>query len=189
MALRIDARHVGARLGLGWLAFSGGDRHAATRWWREAQELAPDDPRVAAVHRQLEAARSSAVPAQGPRPSASRTLFADIERGGARLALLVDEAGLVLAGTAPSPDGRDQADELGAELRGLSADAERALRQLQLGDWEQLHVECDLGTLALGPVPDGGVALVATDRETPAGLTRLLLDRARRVAGNWMSTL
>ena len=99
------------------------------------------------------------------------------------------EGGLVLAGAATVEGGDDRADELGAELRGLSTDAERALRQLQLGAWEQLHVECEGGALALAPVREGAVALVATGAETPAGLTRLLLDRARRTSNTWMSAL
>lgn len=190
MTLRIDARHLGARLGLAWLAFSAGDRPAAARWWREAQELSPHDPRVVAMQRHLssEAGQPGAT-APSSRPDASRALFAELERAGARVALLVDEAGLVLAGRAPAADRPDSADELGAELCGLSADAERALGQLQLGVWEQLHVECDGGTLALGPVQGGAVALIATAEGTPAGLTRLLLDRARRTGGAWMSAL
>jgi len=190
MTLRIDANHVGARLGLGWLAFAGGDRSTATRWWTEAHTLAPDDPRVAAVRRRLDAPPSVApAAARPPRLDASRSVFADVERAGARVVLLVDEGGLVLAGAATVEGGDDRADELGAELRGLSLDAERALRQLQLGEWEQLHVECEEGALALGPVRDGAVALVATNAGTPAGLARLLLDRARRASNAWMTAL
>lgn len=190
MTLRLDAHHVGARLGLGWLAFAGGDRSTASRWWTEAHALEPDDPRVAAVRRRLAATPAApSVTVRAPRPDAARTLFSEVERSGARVALLVDEAGLVLAGAATVDGGDDRADELGAELRGLSTDAERALRQLQLGAWEQLHVECEGGALALAPVREGAVALVATSAETPAGLTRLLLDRARRTANTWMTAL
>ncbi len=190
MALRIETNHVGARLGLGWLAFAGGDRSTATRWWTEAHALAPDDPRIAAFRRRLDATPVAATAAvRSSHPDASPAVFADVERAGARAVLLVDEGGLVLAGAATVEGGDDRADELGAELRGLSTDAERALRQLQLGAWEQLHVECEGGALALAPVREGAVALVATGAETPAGLTRLLLDRARRTSNTWMSAL
>jgi predicted regulator of Ras-like GTPase activity (Roadblock/LC7/MglB family) len=218
MSLRIEERHVGARLGLSWLALSGGDHRSAIRRWEEARAIAPADPVIEAVGRLLAraprptpaamtatpapatpatATPATAPPAQGvpasalpaPRAGASHTLFAEVERAGARAVLLVDEEGLVLAGRAPSRDGRDRADELGAELRGLSSDAERALRQLQLGAWEQMQVECDAGTLALGPAPEGAVALVATGEGSPAGLPRLLLDRARRAARAWMAAL
>lgn len=193
MTLRIDERHVGARLGLSWLALGGGDHRSATRWWEEARAIAPGDARVEAVGRQLARAPRStpaatpAVPV--PRAGVTHTLFADVERAGARVVLLVDEAGLVLAGRAPSPVGQDRSDELGAELRGLSTDARRALRQLQLGAWEQLQVECDAGTLALGPAPEGAVALVATGEDSRPGVPRLLLDRARRAASAWMAAL
>lgn len=190
MTLRIEARHLGARLGLAWLSYSAGDRPAAARWWREAQELSPDDPRVVAMQRHLASdAETPAAVVPSSLPDASRAVFAELERAGARVALLVDEAGLVLAGRAAASHGPEGADALGAELSGLSADAERALGQLQLGGWEQLHVECERGTLALGPVEGGAVALVATGEGTPAGLTRLLLDRARRSGGAWMSAL
>lgn len=190
MTLRIDAQHLGARLGLAWLAYSAGDRPAAARWWHEARELAPDDPRVVAMQRHLaEAPELPANPTSPSRPDAAHALFSELTRAGARVALLVDESGLVLAGTAATADRTDRAEEVGAELCGLSADAERALGQLQLGAWEQLQVECDRGTLALAPVQGGAVALVATGHEAPAGLTRLLLDRARRTGGAWMSAL
>ncbi len=189
MTLRLDGRHVGAQLGMGWLALAGGDRASALRWWQKAQASAPGDPRIEAAGRQLAIApAASPVPAPA-RARASRELFDEIERGGAHLALLVDDDGLVLAGQALAPSGGDRSDELGAELCGLSGDAERALSQLQLGSWERLLVECESGTLALGPVSGGAIALIATAAATPAGLPRLLLDRARRSAGHWLETL
>lgn len=263
MALRLEPRHIGARLGLGWLAHRIGDREAATRWWQSAHDLAPNDPRVAAAGRQLHgpsaaathatrgaehaptrraatAPRTTAAPASptstsdarttpvhvsprraivGPAstdvsddagsasaevPSAlnshaatrpredgtdDRSVFGAVTRGGAQFALLVDSDGLVLAGHAPVGAGSDRADALAAELSGLSAEARAALRQLDLGAWEHLLVECEASTLALAPGGGDTVMLVATASGTPAGLPRLLLDRARQRANAWMDSL
>ncbi|MBK9979115.1 MAG: roadblock/LC7 domain-containing protein [Gemmatimonadetes bacterium] len=110
-------------------------------------------------------------------------------RGGARFALLVDGDGLVLAGHAGVASGLDRADALAAELSGLSGEARGALRQLQIGAWEHLLVECEALTLALAPGEGDTVTLVATPAGTPAGLPRLLLDRARQRANAWMDAL
>lgn len=266
MALRLEPRHIGARLGLGWLAHRIGDREAATRWWQSAHDLAPNDPRVAAAGKQLHGAssaahhgtpgaeraptrRASAAPRVAPAPTATtaptssvdvrsttaretmrqanvgpasanardeggnapsdappahpahaatasredgaddRSVFGAVTRGGAQFALLVDSDGLVLAGQAPVRSGTDRADALAAELSGLSAEARGALRQLDLGTWEHLLVECEASTLALAPGAGDTVMLVATPSGTPAGLPRLLLDRARHRANAWMDSL
>ncbi len=263
MALRLEPRHIGARLGLGWLAHRIGDREAATRWWQSAHDLAPNDPRVAAAGRQLHgpsaaanhgtpsadrapARRAATAPsvtaaptspasptgaratpvdetprhanvgpastvspdetltapsdappalsahaASAPREDGAddRSVFGAVTRGGAQFALLVDSDGLVLAGHAPVRSGRDRADALAAELSGLSAEARGALRQLDLGAWEHLLVECEASTLALAPGEVDTVMLVATPSGTPAGLPRLLLDRARQRANAWMDSL
>lgn len=123
MAVRVDPRHVGARLGLSWLALRGGDVAGARRWWQAARQSAPDDPRVAAAGRRLEeaaaddtpeacdalearAARSTDAageagdagesgPLAAPAPRAGPTL--QLLTPGAHLALVVDADGLVLA--------------------------------------------------------------------------------------------
>lgn len=261
MALRLEPRHIGARLGLGWLAHRIGDREAATRWWQSAHELSPTDPRVAAAGRQLHAAsaaasqgapslertptrRTAAAPRETTAPTApvpaarttsvgetspsvndgsassgppddtraassdassarsahavpapredsaeDRSVFGAVTRGGAQFALLVDSDGLVLAGHATVRSGSDRGDTLAAELSGLSAEARGALRQLDLGAWEHLLVECEASTLALAPGAGDTVMLVATPSGTPAGLPRLLLDRARQRANAWMDSL
>ncbi|MFN8667653.1 MAG: roadblock/LC7 domain-containing protein [Gemmatimonadaceae bacterium] len=305
MALRLEPRHVGARLGLGWLAWRNGDREAAHRWWQGARDVAPSDPRVLAAGRQLQRAMAGAqgpasapvpatpagtgpaaltpaapvtakpiapaplittprtdvarrpevsavatvapvstsptgvrsilrpltpsdesndvqpapaaplaraaeprrggvkpavtsslpagAPASAPLPTEhpgdARSVFAPIVRGGARFALLVDADGLVLAGATAVASGEDRSDLLAAELSGLSTEAEVALEQLQLGAWEHVLVEGETTTLALAPGDADTITLVATAAGTPAGLPRLLLDRARQRAAHWMESL
>ncbi len=288
MALRLEPRHIGARLGLGWLSWRNGDRASAHRWWQGAHDVAPNDPRVMAAGRQLQraatqapdmgsgagtatapeptlgvAARATAsapasvsppaaarapeptvvthgarsalrpltpsdesnevqpaaalspvraaeprrggvkpavtssLPATPPaatpvsieHPADARSVFAPIVRGGAKFALLVDADGLVLAGATAVSSGEDRSDLLAAELSGLSTEARMALQQLQLGAWEHVLVEGDATTLALAPGTAETITLVATVAGTPAGLPRLLLDRARQRADHWMESL
>ena len=208
MALQLRPQHVSAILGLGWLALRAGDRVTAQRRWEAARDVAPDDPRVAAAARQLVPAPSA--PVRAPAPSLSDhppepegaappspvaaarpmpRVFAGLQEGGALFAVLADGDGLVLAGEARDDGGRDRADELAAQLAGMSEDAGRALRQLQLGRWERVQVECERTTLALAPGAGDTVTLVATDARTPAGVPRRLLDRARRQANAWLEAL
>lgn len=253
MALQLAPGHVGALLGLGWLALRAGDRVTAGRRWEAARAAAPDDPRVAAAARQLQ--EPSPAPADGARPATTRqrqapppatdavtaesparpdgarpgaldvttldaatqaaatqaapaqaaaaqaaaapvvgaralpAVFAGLEQGGALVALLADADGLVLAGEARDAFGRDRSEELAAELAALSGDAARALRQLHLGEWERVQVECEGATLALAPGGGETVTLVVTDARTPAGVPRRLLDRAQRQAAAWLESL
>ncbi len=267
MALQLAPGHVGALLGLGWLALRAGDRVTAGRRWEAARAAAPDDPRVAAAARQLQerrpppptapgrrrfvngrpaprprrrhrrvpraadgarpgalgrddahaaalaaaaqaAAAQAAAPKEPPPPKRRRptaaaqaaaapvvgaralpAVFAGLEQGGALVALLADADGLVLAGEARDAFGRDRSEELAAELAALSGDAARALRQLHLGEWERVQVECEGATLALAPGGGETVTLVVTDARTPAGVPRRLLDRAQRQAAAWLESL
>lgn len=182
MVLCLAPGHVGASLGLSFLAWQAGDASAAMRWWELARDAAPDDPRVAAVGRQLDhTVRSAAAPS---RPGDA--LFAPVEESGATGALLIDADGLVLLGRAPDATGRDVAETLAAELSGLCGEAGLALRQLQLGAWERMQVECDDVTFALAPAPDDTLVLVTTASARPPGLPRLLLQRAHRRAAAWL---
>lgn len=195
MALQLAPGHVSALLGLGWLALRAGDRTTAQRRWEAARDAAPGDPRVAAAARQLQAAPvdasgSTVAAAQAAAPARGvPRVFSDLEQGGALFALLADADGLVLAGEARDAAGCNRSDELAAELAGMSGDAARALRQLQIGAWERVQVECAHATLALAPGEGDTVILVAADARTPAGVPRRLLDRARRQAAAWLEAL
>ena len=107
-----------------------------------------------------------------------RALFADLIGDADQTALLLDADGFVLAGAYLAGDGTDVAQEVGAELSGVSDEAQRAMRHLDLGDWQQIIVETEVATIALAPGPRAGLLLVAADGAMPLGMVRRFLDRA-----------
>jgi predicted regulator of Ras-like GTPase activity (Roadblock/LC7/MglB family) len=127
-------------------------------------------------------------PAEG-----ARYLFADLAGNGEQTALLLDGQGLVVAGTYFVADGRDVAEEVGAALSGVSDEANRAMRHLELGDWTSIMVETDATTVAMGPLrraglTEEGIALVAAARSVPLGFVRRLLQRVTERGISWLGT-
>ncbi len=121
--------------------------------------------------------------------SGARALFRPLLGEHGRAALLLDEDGLVLAGEYPDAEGRDVGEEIGAELAGVRGEAERAVRHLELGEWQRVVVECEGAIVAMAPAPRGGVLLVASDRSSPLGMVRLLVDRLIGRARGWLEGL
>lgn len=122
-----------------------------------------------------------------PDPSRARHLFAPVLDGADQMAVLVDADGLVVAGSYVDENGSDVADVVAAELAGVSGEAERAMRHLGLGAWTSLLVEADNAVVAMTPAPMGSLMVVATSKQTPVGLVRLLLDRALTRARDWLA--
>lgn len=119
--------------------------------------------------------------------SADADVFAGLE-GAADGLLLVDAHGLRLGGGLRDGD-RDVADEVAAQLAGVSREAARAARLLELGEWESLAVECAGRNFHLSP-PTGETVLLATrDPGTPAGRLALVAERATRAARRWLDQL
>ena len=118
-----------------------------------------------------------------------RALFADLIGDADQTALLLDADGFVLAGAYVAGDGRDVAQEVGAELSGVSDEAQRAMRHLDLGSWQQIIVETEVATIALAPGPREGLLLVAADGATPLGMVRRFLDRAAARARTFVGGL
>ena len=206
MALRLDPAHVATLLGLAFLAYRRGDHAEARRRAVQAKEKAPGDPRVEAALSMIDAmppaadttSATTATPAPKltaplqkplPEPLSPHTIFAAILAGGATGVLLVDRDGLVVAGEARDAQGADVADDLAAELAGLGGESGRALEQLGLGDWDCLTVECEGVALSIAPAFDENLVLVATSGDTPIGMARVLLGRARRRADRWLEVL
>ena len=116
----------------------------------------------------------------------ARLLFGDLLEDGEQTALLLDASGLVVAGAYVAADGHDVAQEVGAELSGVSDEARRAMRHLDLGDWSAIVLETTHAVVAMAPAPQDGLLVVAAARTTPLGLVRRQLERLGRRAAMWL---
>ena len=181
---------LGSRTGNGTVTVAAAPNVASLEEAPRAEAaVALDGPRMPMPSRNGVATRVAppAIPEiPAPDPSRARQLFASALDAPDQSALLVDGDGLVLAGSYADPTGQDVADVVAAELAGVSSEAERAMRHLGLGAWTSLLVEADDAVVAMTPAPLGSLLVVATSRQTPVGLVRLLLDRALARARDWL---
>lgn len=212
MTLRIAPHHTGALKGLAFLYFKIGDLAQAEAHLKAARDATPDDPTIDqafAVIRGEAGATLAAPPARGPTtPPAQRApepepvpiserltepiaplpeerIFAGLE-GAQEGLLLLDSAGLVLGGALKTPDGIDVTDTVAAYLAGVSQEAGRAARLLDLGAWRGLAAEGQGGHVFLTqPTPDS-LLLLMRDRSLPLGRLGLLAQRAAQVARQWL---
>jgi predicted regulator of Ras-like GTPase activity (Roadblock/LC7/MglB family) len=118
----------------------------------------------------------------------ARSLFAEALGDGEMTALLIDADGLVMAGVYPTADGGDASQEIGAELRGVSDEVQRALRHLSLGAWTRIAFETEAATVAMAPAAEGGLVLLAADPGLPQGLVLRVLDHCGERAASWLAT-
>lgn len=115
-------------------------------------------------------------------------LFAGFE-GAREGLLLLDQNGLRLGGGLRDRDGVDVADAVSAHLAGVSREAGRAARLLELGAWQSLAVECGDGNLHLAAPSPETVLLTVRDASVPAGRLAILADRAGQAARRWLERL
>lgn len=208
MALRLAPGHVGALKGLGFLCFQQGRLDEAERHLAGAVERDADDPTIAMALERVRAARPAPAPAPDVAPSASevvpsaerqapsalpdeatadpRLLFAELLAGAEGTALLLDADGLVLAGAYEVGEGQDVAQEVGAALSGVSDEAARATRHLDVGAWSSITFETAHATVSMAPAGDG-LVLLATSRATPLGLARRMLARCAARAARFVA--
>jgi Flp pilus assembly protein TadD/predicted regulator of Ras-like GTPase activity (Roadblock/LC7/MglB family) len=194
--LRLVPDHVGARKGLGFLYFQQGQLGEAEAHLAEAARRDPCDVGVATALRHVREARAgdvAAAAAAAPRarsvaPGAAdpRMLFGDLLAEEDQTAVLLDHDGLVLAGAYFTSDGRDVAQEVGAELSGVSDEADRATKYLGIGDWGMILVETEAAAVAIAPTEANGLVVLATGTSTPLGLTQRLLERCVARARQWL---
>jgi len=207
MVRRIAPEHLGARKGMGYVLFKQGRFAEAETYLAEASALDGEDETVATalamVRVKLRGDRGSrgdrgdrGEPSPPPVSSLDTlddldtldhlSLFADLTADGEQTALLLDATGLVMAGTYLTQDGRDVAQEVGAELSGVSDEARRAMRHLGLGNWSSLTVETDAAVVAMAPMRDDALLLLAASKAMPLGLVHRVLDRCVARASAWL---
>lgn len=189
MVLRIVPGHLGALKGMGFVCFRSERFAEAEQYLSVAAQWDPNDEQVASALTNLRSVKagSDGVPAPAPTfASDTRFLFADLLRDDAQTALLLDRDGLVLAGAYVGADGADAAQEVGAELSGVTDAARRATHHLALGDWTSIVFETEVAVVAMAPSSQDGLLVLATSRATPLGLVRRLLDRCGEHARTWL---
>jgi predicted regulator of Ras-like GTPase activity (Roadblock/LC7/MglB family) len=215
MVLRLAPTHIGARKGMGFVCFQQGRIEDAERYLAEASAADPDDQTIAMALTNIRAQRRGRGGAAAPEsvapppevsrngagasaapgaslaavPTSPKTLFADLIGDAEQTVLLLDADGLVLAGMYVDGDGHDVAEEIGAQLSGVSEEARRAMRHLGLGSWQSITFETEAAVIAMAPAPRDALLLVAASREQPLGLVSRLREQALRRAADWMARL
>ena len=206
--LTLSPGHAAALKGLGFLEYRRGNLEAARRYLESAMSADPGDASMAAA---LDAVRGTVTPKAtgGPRTQASRVItppagamqtplapfaptavdarlvFDAVLDGPQERALLLDADGYVIAGQHLASNGDDVAAVIGAQLAGVSQEADRAIRHLGLGAWTQLVFEAEHASVAMAPI-GAGILLVSSPRTTPLGSVRRLLTRALERGRQWL---
>jgi predicted regulator of Ras-like GTPase activity (Roadblock/LC7/MglB family) len=200
--LEIAPGHVGARKGMGYVLFKQGRLSEAELHLSTASDADGADGTIStalSMVRQMLARNGEGPNGNGAHAAApvvevsadptdvdARLLFADILGQGEHTALLLDATGMVLAGVYLTADGSDVGQEVGAELSGVRDEAERATRHLGIGDWSAVLVETEAATVAMSPVADDAVLLIAASRAMPLGFVRRILDTCAERAVRWL---
>ena len=213
MVLRLTPSHIGALKGMAFVRYQQGNTEEAEQYLRRAAEQGGDAEIEAALAR-MRAGRGTRDAGRGTRdaevgtrgeergargaeteprpapraahPADSRALFADILGEHEQTALLLDDQGLVLAGVYLGENGSDVGAEVGAELSGVTDNARRAARHLDIGDWRAIVLETEVAVVTMGPSVGDGLLLVAASKATPLGLVRRVLDRCLERARAWL---
>ena len=198
MTLRIAPEHTGALKGIAFLYFKVGDLAQAESHLRAAKRIAPDDPSVDQAIAMIRGDGASALPSPTsdlapvtPAPPAAAAppeearIFAGLE-GAEEGLLLLDGAGLVLGGALRSPAGADVTAPVAAYLAGVSQEAARTAKLLNLGRWRGLSAEGQLGHVHLTPPTGESLLLVVRNRSVPLGRLAILAQRVAQTARTWL---
>jgi predicted regulator of Ras-like GTPase activity (Roadblock/LC7/MglB family) len=192
--LELSPGHVGANKGLAFLAFRAGDPEGALPFLEAALGAAPGDEGLTAAVQRVRtaldgaAARRASTPQPGA-PSALRGAESFEPFEDARGVVLLDTQGLRLAGTLEAPDGSDVSDAVAAHLQGVSREASRAARLLDLGAWENVSAESPDGHLLVLPPTQSTVLLLLRDARVPVGRLGLIAEQAARAARAWLERM
>src|SRR5581483_5491133 len=93
----------------------------------------------------------------------------------------------VVGGLYVDQDGNDLSQEIGAQLSGISDEVRRSTRHLDIGEWRSITFETQVAVVAMAPVSDQSLLVVAASKLTPLGLLRRLLDRCAERAADWLA--
>jgi tetratricopeptide (TPR) repeat protein len=205
--LRSVPDHADALKGLAFISFKEGRLEDAERLLRRAAECGGGDSVAAALATVRRSSQGVVAPEDAPAdtpdmphvsdvpdpsetPDASvmtdpRWMFADVLTGEAQTALLLDRHGYVLGGLYLDAGGTDLAQEIGAQLSGISDEVVRATRHLAIGEWRSIVFETEAAVVAMAPAAHASLLVVAASRATPLGLMRRLLDRCAARCESW----
>jgi predicted regulator of Ras-like GTPase activity (Roadblock/LC7/MglB family) len=190
--LRLVPGHVGAIKGMAFIRFQQGRLEEAEQLLMQAQTNTADSDISAAIDTVRRSSGVSLVQVALPAdlPTNPHLLFADILAND-QTAMMLDKDGLVLAGAYYSADGRNVAEDVGANLSGVSDEALRATKHLEIGSWRSILFETEAAVVSLSPAPAdgpaaGGLIVVAAAPSTPLGLLRRLLDRCVARSSAWL---
>jgi tetratricopeptide (TPR) repeat protein len=183
--LRLKPTHLGAMKGLGYICFQQGRFDDAEQYLSRAAAggAGTDVTNALATVR-----RSGGMPSPYVTGAAAdpQMLFADLLVDDGQTALLLDGAGYVMAGVYLDPDGNNVAQDVGAQLSGISEEVARSMRHLDIGDWTAITFETQAAVVAMSPARDDTLMVVAASRATPLGLLRRLLERCADRAAEWL---
>ena len=185
--LSIAPDHIGAMKGLGYICFQQGRFDDAERYLSQAAASGAGDSVTAALETVRRSSGELLASAIDPSaPVEPRWLFANLLVDAEQTALLLDANGYVLGGMYLDPDGNDLAQEIGAQLSGISDEVVRAMRHLEIGDWRSIVFETEAAVVAMAPAAHQSLIVVAASRATQLGLLRRLLDRCLARAATWL---
>jgi predicted regulator of Ras-like GTPase activity (Roadblock/LC7/MglB family) len=179
--------------GMAYVCFQQGRNEDAERYLRMAAEHGGEAEALTALENMRRVDDRPTVGQPTPAgasfaPDDPRALFADLLGDHDQTALLLDAHGLVLAGMYVDGAGGDVSQEVGAELSGVSDEALRAAKHLSLGSWHSIVFETQVAVVAMMPVANENLVMLAASRATPLGLVRRLADRCVERARGWLST-
>ncbi|MGD2215830.1 MAG: tetratricopeptide repeat protein [Gemmatimonadales bacterium] len=148
---------------------------------KAAHELAPSSSAVKELWQALQAAQREMAPDQ-PESAASTDIFTGLQQEGPGTlgVLLVGRDGQLLEGRM-TRRGAESDRMLGVTLNGARSEATRVASYLGMGKLQGMVIESAVARLTVSPV-SGGIVIVATRAEVPAGQAARLVQRAREIA-------
>jgi predicted regulator of Ras-like GTPase activity (Roadblock/LC7/MglB family) len=191
--LRVDPRHLGAHKGLGFLCYQKGDADGALDHLELALSVDPTDQSTVQALLTVRAALAGEPPPEAPAPAPAAPVpeppragpISDAE-GAERGVLVIEPRGLVLGGGLRSPSGQDVAEAVAALLAGVSQEADRTTRMLELGEWSSIVAEAAEGNMYLAHPAKDAVLLLVRDRSVPPGRLAVLAQKAAERARLWL---